>query len=407
MNICMLLEDEYPPDIRVRKEARALLEEGHSVTLLCHLGADEPAFETVEGVDVRRKPLQHAHSGVSGFLAGTAYMITHVHHPWAEAINRVCEASDIDVIHVHDLPLVKTALEVARPRGIRVIADLHENWPEAVRQYRRSDGWRRYVQEPTYLLSTLALPIWRWKRLERTCVRRVDHVITVVEEAKTHYVRDCGVVPEKVSVVSNVVSLDQFDVEDVAPKPIDGDFVLSYVGTLGGKHRGLEAVIEAMPEICAKIPEARLLIVGSGSDYEHRLRALCQELGVRDHVDFTGWVDFEEVPSYITASDVCLVPHASTAHTETTVPHKLFQYMALGKPTIVTDVAPLKRIVEETGCGLVVPAGDSAAMADAALSLAADSERAVSLGERGRQAVAETYNWQSESTKLTALYEAM
>ena len=407
MNICMLLEAEYPPDIRVRKEARALLDAGYDVTLLCHLGDIEPTFETVEGVDVHREPFQNAHSGVFGLLDGTAYMMTQVHRAWADAIDRVCDAKGIDVLHVHDLPLVKTALDVARPRGIRVVADLHENWPEAVRQYRRSDSWRRYLREPTYLLSTVSLPIWRWKRLERTCVRRVDHVVTVVDEAKTHYVRDCGVAPEKVSVVSNVVSLDQFEVDDVVPKSVDGDFVLSYVGTLGGRHRGLEPVIEAVPDIRAELPGFRLLIVGSGSEYEHRLRTLSTELGVEDAITFTGWVDFEEVPSYIAASDACLVPHASTPHTETTIPHKLFQYMALGKPTIVTDVQPLQRIVEETGCAVVVPAGDSDAMVDAVLSLAADAERAESIGERGRQAVAETYNWESEATKLTALYESL
>jgi len=407
MNICMVLEDTYPSDIRVRKEARALIDDGHDVTLLCYAEEDAPATETVHGIAVRRAPLQAAHSGPRGMLRGAAYMATNIHSGWRETLAQFAEEEGIDVVHVHDLPLVKTAIEFARGREIRVVGDLHENWPGAVRQYRTTDRWRDYVQKPTYLFSTLSRPIWRLKRLERECVRGVDHVITVVEEGKTHYVENCDVPPETVTPLSNVVSLDQFPTDGVEPVDIDGEFIISYVGTLGGRHRGLETVIEALPSVLAEIPAARLLIVGPGSDYKRILRDLADDLGVSDRITFTGWVDFEAVPRYIAGSDVCLVPHASTPHTETTIPHKLFQYMALGKPVVVTDVAPLERVVGETASGIVVPAGDSTAMADAFRSLYADPDAAAKMGERGRRAVTEQYNWAAESRKLTAFYESL
>lgn len=402
-----MLEDTYPTDIRVRKEARALLEAGHDVMLLCYAEEGAPVTDTVHGIDVQRFPLRNAHSGLRGFVRGAAYMTTHVHREWASTLTRYVERRGIDVVHVHDLPLVKTALEVADGRDLRVVADLHENWPEAVRQYRRSDTWRRYIREPTYLLSTAALPIWRLKRLERDSVRRADHVVTVVEEAKSHYVEDCGIDPEKVTVVSNVVSLDEFRTDGVEPAAVDGEFVVTYVGTLGGKHRGLETVVRAIPKILSEIPGARLLIVGPGSKYKRTLKNLARDLDVANRVTFTGWVDFEKVPEYIAASDVCLVPHAATPHTETTVPHKLFQYMALKKPIVVTDVTPLKRIVEETRCGIVVPAGDAPAMADALMSVYVDPETAREMGQCGWRAVCERYNWESEAEKLTALYESL
>lgn len=407
MNICMLLEGTYPSDIRVRKEAATLVEDGHDVTLLCWAEEDAPAVETVHGMTVKRLPLRDAHSGPRGAVQGLAYMADHVHRPWADALDSVCERQSIDVVHVHDLPLVRTGLAVARPRGLRVVADLHENWPEAVRQYRRTDSWRRFLREPSYLLSTAALPIWRLERLERSCVRQVDRVITVVEEAKDHYVGDCDVYPGKVSVLSNVVSLAQFDTESVVPADVPGEFVVMYVGSLGGKHRGLETVVRAMETVVSAVPEARLVIVGGGSQYERTLRACAREVGVEEQVELTGWVDFEEVPRYIAASDVCLVPHEATPHTETTVPHKLFQYMALGKPVVVTDVPPLKRVVSETESGIVVPAGDVDAMAAAFRRLHDDPTAGERMGEHGRQAVRERYNWETESKTLSTLYEGL
>jgi glycosyltransferase involved in cell wall biosynthesis len=440
MHVCMLLGDTYPPDIRVTKEATALVDAGHRVTIICHRGDGEPHRETHRGIDVRRYRLQDAHDGLVGTLRGARYLATYVHGAWRETVADVVEATGVDALHVHDLPLVRTALAVGESGDVPVVADLHENWPEAVRQYRATDDWRRYLETPTYLAAQLAMPVSRWKRIERDCVRRADRVITVVREAELHYVGDCGADPSDVTVVSNVVDLERFDA-DARPVPIDdlvgkastgvadsavddeesaaeegsavddGDpdagFVLTYVGTLGGPHRGLETVVRAMPALTDRVPGARLVIVGSGAAYERELRDLVDRLDLGDCVTFTGWVDFEDVPSYLAASDVCLVPHRSTGHTTTTVPHKLFQYMAMSKPVLVTDVRPLARIVEETEAGLVVPAGEPAAMADAAARLAREPSLAADLGRNGRRAVERRYNWDREATRLLELYDGL
>ncbi|HII03049.1 TPA: glycosyltransferase family 4 protein [Methanosarcinaceae archaeon] len=135
------------------------------------------------------------------------------------------------------------------------------------------------------------------------------------------------------------------------------------------------------------------------------MKDLCKQLNIENDVIFTGWVDFSLVPSYIKASDVCLVPHHSNGHTNTTIPYKLFQYMSMEKPIIVTDCPPLKRIVEETGSGLVIPSGDYNKMAEAVVSLYENPESSKMMGENGKKAVEEKYNWKSEAEKLCALYK--
>lgn len=408
MRICMLLDAVYPTDIRVAKEARALSEAGHEVFLLSYWDADLPTRETVGSLEVIRRPLRHAHGGVEGILPGVRYLATGVHEAWADALRAVVGEENIDAVHVHDLPLVKTGLAVGEEYDLPVVADLHENWPEAVRQYRAVDTLRDLMNY-RYAVSRLATPIRRWKRIERDCVRRADRVVTVVDEARDHYVRDCGAAPSKVHVVSNVVDLETYDATDVSPVDYadDEEFVLLYVGTLGGRHRGLGTVVRAMPSLRERVPGAHLVIVGSGGGYETELRELSTDLGVRGCVTFTGRVPFEEVPSHIAASDACLVPHRSTGHTETTVPHKLFQYMAGERPVVVSDVAPLSRVVSETDAGLVFPAADADGMADVAAKLAADPERAAEMGANGRRAVETRYNWAAESERLLECYRAL
>jgi len=78
--------------------------------------------------------------------------------------------------------------------------------------------------------------------------------------------------------------------------------------------------------------------------------------------------------------------------------------MVMKKPIIVTDCPPLKRIVEETGSGLVIPSGDYNKMAEAVIKCYENPEISRSMGENGRKAVEEKYNWKREAEKLCALY---
>ena len=76
-------------------------------------------------------------------------------------------------------------------------------------------------------------------------------------------------------------------------------------------------------------------------------------MGIGDSIKFLGWVNNKEVPEYIANADVGIVPHHKCSHWDNTIPNKLFDYMAAGKPVIVSNVIPMARIVNETECGKV------------------------------------------------------
>lgn len=398
----MVLDAPYPPDIRVRKEAASLVNAGHDVTLLCICEQGQPQREMIDSIDVVRLSLENAYSG-SDVFSGPYYLLSQISPFWKRAIDEVYRSDPFDALHVHDLPLVKTALNWASDRQVRVIADLHENWPEAKRQYRKNESLIEAMSSPKEFLFRLSTPISRLKRLESECVNRADRLITVAEEAKQHYVADCGVDPRKVSVVPNFVDRAEFTDADSASVDFDAEFIISYVGTIGGEYRGLETVLRAMPSIAEAVPDPLFVIVGSGP-HKATLQREVENLGIEEITEFTGWVDFEEVPSYVGASDVCLVPHRTNPHTATTIPHKLFQYMGIGKPVIVTDSPPLQRTVADVEAGVVVPSGDSTAMADAAIDLYENPEYAIQLGENGQQTVESTYNWGTAGETLCDLY---
>lgn len=395
MNICMVLADrDFPPDIRVEKEARSLISAGHRVFLLCVRTNERPKSSVWSGIEIRRiAPLPF----LIRMFNTSVYLLLMRDLQWKRAIRRLIEEHAIEVIHVHDLPMVGTALTAARGKGVPVIADLHENYPALVRL--------AFARRKPRLAERLMWP-GRWERLERRWAGSCAHVLVVVAEARERLLGK-GISPEKITVVENTVDVEHFlslPIDKRLAKQFKNDFVICYAGGFS-PWRGLDTAIKAMPEIVKEIPSAKLLLVGDG-EMMPKLRLLTKAMGLDEEVVFTGWVEFEEFPGYVAASDVCIVPHISTEQTEATIPHKLYQYMLMGKPVVVSSCRPLRRVVEGAPCGLVFKAGDAHSFAECIFKLK-DAVVRERMGKAGREAVREEYNWQQTSRNLLGVYETL
>ena len=126
-------------------------------------------------------------------------------------------------------------------------------------------------------------------------------------------------------------------------------------------------------------------------------------MNLTDRVVFTGYQPFRLMPTYVTLSKIGLIPHISTPHIETTMPNKIFQFMLMGKPVIVSSVRPLKRVVDDAQCGLVFEERSPASLAEAVIKLK-DEELRCQLGENGRKAFKDRYNWKLTVQALLSIY---
>ena len=156
-----------------------------------------------------------------------------------------------------------------------------------------------------------------------------------------------------------------------------------------------------------KFLRAKLVVGRRASWYESKLKDLVVRLGLESYVQFIPWVPMEKVFTYMSITDIGLIPHNSNPHTETTVPHKLFQYMLFGKPVIVSSCRPLKRIVEETGAGLVFHTGDPWDLARKISILHRSGKLRSEMGMQGRKAVTiGKYSWDRSAEALKNAYRA-
>jgi glycosyltransferase involved in cell wall biosynthesis len=393
----MLLTKRFPPDIRVENEAASLLGAGHAVHLLCRGDARGSVEVPVSLKDlvVHTVTSKEARTGWRRFVPNLSLLWFHDAR-WAREIHLLARTQGpFDAIHVHDLPLVKTALHASRRMRADVVADLHENYPMALAFNTAGKSFSplgRFLLDPR-----------RWEKYEETSVPECSAIIAVNEEMRAR-LSAVGIPRDRVTLVENFVESERF--LSYPPDPsirtaFQGRFVITYVGGFG-THRGLESTLRAMPSIIRAMPHALLLLVGDGGN-RGELEAICAELALQDHVRFEGWVDFKIVPSYMAASDVCILPPISTVQTEASLPHKLFQYMLMGKPVVASACAEIARVIQDARCGLLFPPSDQDALAEAVIRLKDPALRA-QLGENGRVAVADRYSWTHAASRLLGIY---
>ena len=390
MRICLIYQGEYPPAERIEKVAKTLSAAGHDVFVLCnnygrHAGGVEPGPHC----RVVRPKAFFPQRTLNRILNFPLFL-----NPlWLFVILRTVLRFRIDALQVIDIPLAPAALAIGRLLGKQVVMDMWENYPEALKGWAKLDWKVRVFKNPAVA-----------RAVELFATSRMDHIFVVVDEQKQRLIED-GVKAERISVVTNAADVELFSRGTAAGQtPLDQDpdaYKLLYVGFVT-VERGLDDIIRALGVLKAELPQLRLYIAGTGN-YCDELKRLAKAEGVEHLVLFTGWVSFDQIQFYIAKSDLCLIPHVRSKFIDTTIPNKIFQYMLVGKPLLVSDAKPLARVVRECNCGFVFESSNTQSAA-AAIRAAYEARHDVTLGERGRKTVLAKYTWEKAAAGLVDYY---
>ncbi len=126
-----------------------------------------------------------------------------------------------------------------------------------------------------------------------------------------------------------------------------------------------------------------------------------------EKTNFLGQINRDEVKRVLRESQVGIVtflPFGNHTHSQ---PNKLFEYMAQGIPLVASNFDLWKAIIEKVDCGLCIDPSDPKAISGAIQTLLSDKVKAKQMGENGRDAVLNTFNWESEEKKLIELYHGL
>ena len=395
MRIGMILDKEYVSDTRVENEASSLLHAGHEVFLYCLAFDDSrPRSEQKNGMQVRRYRVpSYMYS-----LSALAYTSRHYHNHLVKSLSAFISDHEIEVIHVHDMRVMRSVETVNRNFGLKIVLDLHENQPEIMKYYHHVN---------TVLGKLLIYPA-TWKKFEEQYIRSVDKVIVVTNEAKQYYLDHHGIDPSKIVALPNTVVPDfykDYQIDQEIIERYSGQYPILYWGDTGFR-RGTTTAIDAMEYVLEEIPNAKLILAGK-SKSDRQLKVYISKSGLGNEIDMPGWQPFASFQSYITASAICICPINRNTHHDTTYANKIFQYLSMGRPIVVSDCPAQQNVVEKYECGLVHEDQNARDLADKIIQLYRDKPFYDRLADNARSAVVNHLNWEKTKQPLLDLYHGI
>lgn len=371
----------FPPEIGSGPHlpyelGESLVRRGHEVTVVAgfphyHVPVMPPQYrrrflfaEEMGGMKVLRinVPSPYTRSKV---VRGLAQQIA----PWMLAM-RAWGVEKPDLVFAMTPPLVMglAACRVARHFEVPCVVNVQDLFPQAA--------------VDLGLMHNRML-IRFFETLERRLYRKAD-AITVMSDGNGDYVVSKGANRDKVSTVPNWVDTDLIQPEEMmnsfrAEHQLGDQFVVLFAGTMGWSQ-GLGVVVDAARLLAAE-PNLLFLFVGEGMELAEMQRRSADLSNVR-FLPIQPKAVYPKVLAAANAALVTLRPEVATP----TVPSKISTIMAAGRPILAS--IPLDgdapRLIEKAEAGIIVPAGDARALADAVLALKNDPRRARRMGERGR-----------------------
>jgi glycosyltransferase involved in cell wall biosynthesis len=385
--------EDYPWDVRVEKILGGLASHGHNVSLVCRNLNRRDKKEQIGNILC----LRVLSPGI-GSLGQYVYSLPAFFNPiWKSAIRKGISDNQIDLVIVRDLPLAPLALNEAKHAGIPCIVDMAENHPEMWKQVGLNDRWkvRSFILKNPYLA----------KKMEFIVANSSAVIFVVVEEMRSHLL-SLGANPDNVYVISNTPELENVDASLIPKRVTQNKKYLDFVYTgFITKRRGLDRVIESLSTLKNMTPLPRLQIIGNG-DYIDELKEITQSFQCESQIRFHGWVDHRKLTSMIAKFDVGIIPHPKNGHTDNTIPNKIFDYMAAGKPVLVSNARPLERMVKKLNCGIVYVDGSIDSMANAIRAFSNWDCNFV-MGLNGYNAVILHYNWQKDFKRVLQVVESL
>ena len=383
MRIGIVEQISYPSDriARVRKVIRGLEDEGKEILVFCRHEDELPEYERY------RKQISIFRFGKSVPKILSYPMPFNL--LWLFWIYKMIGKQKIDLIMVTGLRLLLPSIIAGKMKGIPIVFDMVEYFPGISNMVHA--GW--FKSKLKSFIATLT---------ERACWKFLDHT-NVVAETQRQRLIEAKITPHKISLIYNSPILNETSLSDrlnIDFEPDCKELRLFYSGLIV-QQRGLSLLLNAIHQV-HKLEKnntsIKLIIVGDG-DYLSTLKKQSIQLGIEKYVDFLGWQTPDTIPSLLKECHIGVMPHILSPFMHHTVPNKLFEYMLQGAPVLSTAALPVQQIIEEEKCGIII-SEDPLEVAHTLMKLKKEYHKLKEMGENGRKAVIQKYNWNRDGKLL-------
>lgn len=375
--VCIITSSHPFTDTRIfKKEGRSLVKAG---------------FEVYELAPVDEKRQQVDGITVLGF--------SRIKNRWSRMTNfpamlKLAASLKADIYHLHEpeLLLASIFIKTSNPKA-RLIYDVHENYNDAI----ISDE-KNWI--PGWLKPGLA---WLIDTLEKPLSRFCDLVIAAGPDIEARFRK------HRTISIRNFAPTEIIDKVLMNKRPQGKNlskYRIVYTGSIT-KTRGMIEILRAL-EIVNKKHPTELLATGiyQDADYQQQVES---EPGYRSMI-YLGYLPrYEEVVAQAVRADMAAICFHPDPNLDTAVErsNKLFEYMAMGLPLVVSNMPAWAELVNRHRCGVVVDPLDPQDIARGIMQLIENPEERKAMGARGRQAVKECYSWETEGKRLVEAYQKL
>jgi len=369
VKICHITTVHYPFDIRIfHKELKTLKKAGFDPVLIAPWKRDEK----IEGIKIKALSFPKNRFSRMVFLTRKAM--------------KLAEREKAKIYHFHDPEFLPYALRLKRKTKAKVIYDVHEDIPKQI----LSKEWIPRFFRP--VISKI------FDLYEKNISRKLDFIISAWEKIENEF-KKAGIF--NIETITNYPIASEF--EGVKAFPFSREKIrLIYVGGIK-RSRGIKEMVLALRYLKEKNIELLIL----GKFLEKSVKKEVEKLPEWEKVKFLGWVSRERLKKELSRADVglyCLWPEPNHLWS---LPNKVFEYMAVGLPVLASNFPITRKILINEKCGLLVDPLNPKDIAKKIQFLIEHRKIAQEMGENGRRAVFEKYNWEKESKKLIKIYEKL
>ncbi|MEW6202539.1 MAG: glycosyltransferase family 4 protein [bacterium] len=284
----------------------------------------------------------------------------------------------------------------------KIVYDCHEHTPSFIAVNRKFPRpFRRFFAALVWLI-------------ERMLIIPVDEIIDTNETRAARFMR---VKPKHTTVVSNMPNVEYIqNVMRCSTKEkseTKNDFVIVSTGDFN-KNRGFHIIVEAIRLLRERYPARCFRFVGIGrlDEREQELKSwsddFLQRHNLKENIEITGWLPYDEMYEKVACADVGIIMFQPDSYNHFSgLPNKLFDFMCVGIPVVASDLPEIRNVVSSAGCGLLVDPKNSSSVADVIYQLSMEADLQREMGERGRSAVLNKYNWEQMEKRLLCVYERL
>jgi glycosyltransferase involved in cell wall biosynthesis len=373
------------PAVRTYDNCRRWVKEGHKVQVLTGfpnhpVGKLYPGYkmslwqrEEIDGIDILRV-FTYLTPNKGKFRRCIQYIMF-----WITAIigSFGCEKPDVIIGTSPQFLVAFAAWIISVFKRVPFVFEVRDLWPDSILAVGA-------LKNPL-IIGTLRM-------IERLLYNRAAKIVVVTHSFKERLL-EMGVPEGKIEVVTNSVDVKLFVPQEACPilkkkHNLEDKFLVSYIGTHGMAH-DLDTVLNTAHELRHN-EKLHFIFVGEGAE-KQRLKKKRTEMRL-NNVTFIDRQTREEMPAWIATTDLHLVHLKANSLFKTVIPSKIFEIMGMGKPMVIAVDGEARKIVEDSGSGTFSQPGDAKELAKTITQMAADPDKMLEMGKRGRDSAMNTYN---------------